>query len=123
MAVALSLRVNPLELTGSFALKMGGKPTQFGVDEEEAGLLLVRTLGHGLNPVTGDITFLERKLDGTGGVDGINGLQGMTVSPDGQDVYIDVPLGTVVAVASTREVLGELLQELQSLTPDSGVTP
>ncbi len=32
----ISLRVNPLELTGPFALKMGGKPTQFGVDEEEA---------------------------------------------------------------------------------------
>ncbi len=31
----LSLRVNPRELTGSFALKMGGKPTQFGVDEED----------------------------------------------------------------------------------------
>lgn len=32
----ISLRVNPLELSGPFALKMGGKPTQFGVDEEDA---------------------------------------------------------------------------------------
>lgn len=32
----ISLRVNPLELAGPFALKMGGKPTQFGVDEEDA---------------------------------------------------------------------------------------
>jgi diaminopimelate decarboxylase len=32
----VSLRVNPLALAGPFALKMGGKPTQFGVDEEEA---------------------------------------------------------------------------------------
>jgi diaminopimelate decarboxylase len=35
-APRLSLRVNPLELNGPFALKMGGKPTQFGVDEEDA---------------------------------------------------------------------------------------
>jgi len=39
------------------------------------------------NPATGDVTFLERKLDGVGGVDGIDGSQGVTVSPDGQDVY------------------------------------
>ena len=37
----LALRVNPLELTGPFALKMGGKPTQFGVDEEDAPDLLL----------------------------------------------------------------------------------
>ncbi len=36
----VSLRVNPLRLEGPFALRMGGKPTQFGVDEEEAPELL-----------------------------------------------------------------------------------
>jgi len=36
----VSLRVNPLRLDGPFALKMGGKPTQFGVDEEVAPELL-----------------------------------------------------------------------------------
>lgn len=35
-APRVSLRVNPRELNGPFALKMGGKPTQFGVDEEDA---------------------------------------------------------------------------------------
>jgi diaminopimelate decarboxylase len=31
----VSLRVNPAGLVEKFALKMGGKPTQFGIDEEE----------------------------------------------------------------------------------------
>ncbi len=31
----ISLRINPLMLTKSFALKMGGRATQFGLDEEE----------------------------------------------------------------------------------------
>ncbi|GBR73610.1 pyridoxal-dependent decarboxylase [Candidatus Termititenax aidoneus] len=35
----VSLRVNPADLVEKFALKMGGKPTQFGFDEEDlAGL-------------------------------------------------------------------------------------
>lgn len=44
-APRVSLRVNPLRLNGPFALKMGGKPTQFGVDEEEAPELM-RALAH-----------------------------------------------------------------------------
>lgn len=39
-APRISLRVNPKELNGPFALKMGGKPTQFGVDEEDAPAVL-----------------------------------------------------------------------------------
>lgn len=42
----LSLRVNPLELEGPFALRMGGKPTQFGVDEEEAPGLMKALVRH-----------------------------------------------------------------------------
>lgn len=44
----LSLRVNPRELCTSFALKMGGRPTQFGVDEEEAPEVL-RLLGRAVS--------------------------------------------------------------------------
>lgn len=51
----ISLRVNPLELTGSFALKMGGKPTQFGVDEEDAFRLMDMIASHVHN---GDVEYV-----------------------------------------------------------------
>lgn len=41
---SVSLRVNPAELGGPFALKMGGRPTQFGFDEEAAAVGLSRLL-------------------------------------------------------------------------------
>ena len=65
---------------------------QYLVMSEDGGRLYVGVWVSALdtfarNPANGDLTFLERKVDGTGGVDGIDGSQGVMVSPDGQDVY------------------------------------
>ena len=40
------------------------------------------------NPGTGGLTFLESFIDGVGGVDGIAGARGVTVSADGKNVYV-----------------------------------
>ena len=37
---------------------------------------------------TGALTFLEQDVDGSGGVDGLQGAFGVAVSPDGKNVYV-----------------------------------
>lgn len=41
----IALRINPRELPGQYALRMGGRPTQFGVDEEDAARALETIAG------------------------------------------------------------------------------
>ena len=70
----------------------GGGGYQWSVMSADGGRIYTGVWVNALDtfarsPVTGDVTFLERKVDGTGGVDGIDGSQGIAVSPDGQDVY------------------------------------
>lgn len=47
----ISLRINPLKLINKFAIKMGGKATQFGIDEEniETAINLVKENPQSLN--------------------------------------------------------------------------
>jgi 6-phosphogluconolactonase (cycloisomerase 2 family) len=40
------------------------------------------------NGVTGELTFVEAKFDGMAGVDGLDGAQGLGVSPDDAHVYV-----------------------------------
>jgi cysteine-rich repeat protein len=40
------------------------------------------------DPVTGTLAFVEAQRDGVGGVDGLEGASGVTVSPDGAHVYV-----------------------------------
>ena len=40
------------------------------------------------NPTTGTLSFVEFEADGVGGVDGLNGAFGVSVSPDGKHVYV-----------------------------------
>src|SRR5207247_11064412 len=40
------------------------------------------------DPMTGRVTFVEAKRDGVDGVDGLLGAYGVTVSPDGNSVYV-----------------------------------
>ncbi len=40
------------------------------------------------NPATGSLTFVEFEDDGVGGVDGLDGARGVSVSPDGGHVYV-----------------------------------
>ncbi|MBO4328534.1 MAG: GTPase ObgE, partial [Bacteroidales bacterium] len=48
--------------------------------------------------------------------DGVNGGSNQLTGASGKDVYIDVPLGTVAYVAETREMLGEITEDGQTIT-------
>ena len=48
--------------------------------------------------------------------DGVPGGSNQLTGASGKDVYIDVPLGTVAYVAETREMLGEITEDGQTIT-------
>ena len=47
--------------------------------------------------------------------DGVPGGSNQLTGASGKDVYIDVPLGTVAYVAETREMLGEITEDGQTI--------
>lgn len=49
------------------------------------------------NAETGRLSFVERKKDGVGGVDGLNGARSLAVTPDGAHVYVTSVFESVVA--------------------------
>ena len=60
------------------------------------------------NSTTGALSFVERKKDGVGGVDGLNGADGVTVSPDGKHLYAAAHLDDAVTVFSRNSTTGAL---------------
>ena len=48
--------------------------------------------------------------------DGVPGGSNQLTGASGKDVFIDVPLGTVAYVAETREMLGEITEDGQTIT-------
>lgn len=63
------------------------------------------------DPATGALSFVEAKFDGVGGVDGLNGPSGthsVTVSPDGENVYVAGALDNALAVFGRDPVTGAL---------------
>ncbi len=60
------------------------------------------------DPVTGALSFLEVQRDGVGGVDGLNGAWGVTVSPDDAHVYVGGYVDQAVAVFDRDEITGAL---------------
>ncbi|MFM9960443.1 MAG: beta-propeller fold lactonase family protein, partial [Planctomycetaceae bacterium] len=60
------------------------------------------------NATTGALTFVEFKQDGVGGVDGLNGAFGVTLSPDGSHVYVAGGVDDAVAVFSRNATTGVL---------------
>ena len=48
--------------------------------------------------------------------DGVPGGSNQLTGASGKDVYIDVPLGTVAYIAETREMLGEITEDGQTIT-------
>ena len=48
--------------------------------------------------------------------DGVNGGSNQLTGASGKDVFIDVPLGTVAYLAETREMLGEITEDGQTIT-------
>jgi fibronectin-binding autotransporter adhesin len=57
---------------------------------------------------TGVLTFVEVHKDNQGGVDGLNGVRGITVSPDGENVYVAAQDDDAVAVFTRDATTGEL---------------
>jgi len=60
------------------------------------------------NALSGTLTFVERKQDGVGGVDGLRSTQGIAISPDGQHVYATSADDDAVAVFSRGAITGSL---------------
>ena len=58
--------------------------------------------------MTGELTFVEMIKDNTSGVDGLNGARWVTVSPDGNFVYIAGYYDDAIAIFSRNNSTGEL---------------
>lgn len=60
------------------------------------------------DPTTGVLSFVGEHVDGVGGVDGLNGAEGVTTSPDGRNVYVAGNSDDAVAVFSRDPATGAL---------------
>ncbi len=60
------------------------------------------------NTTTGELTFVELKRDGVGGVDGLSLARSVVVSPNGQHVYVAAQADSAVAVFSRNTTTGAL---------------
>ena len=60
------------------------------------------------NEVTGALTYVERYKDGISGVDGLNGANFVTISPDGNNVYVTGFWEHALAVFSRNSTNGQL---------------
>ena len=58
--------------------------------------------------VTGVLTFVEAQKDGENGVDGLNGAEWVTVSPDNRHVYVASRIDDAVTVFSRNTTTGAL---------------
>jgi 6-phosphogluconolactonase (cycloisomerase 2 family) len=59
-------------------------------------------------PATGALAFVEAKVDGVGGVDGLAGATAVTVSPDGATVYAAGRVDSAVVVFARNPLTGAL---------------
>lgn len=60
------------------------------------------------DPATGDVTFVEAKLDNTLGTDGLDGATAIAVSPDDRHVYVTGYLDDAVAIFACDAATGTL---------------
>ncbi len=58
--------------------------------------------------LTGELTYVERYKDGISGVDGLNGANFVTLSPDGKNVYVTGFWEHALSVFSRNAVTGQL---------------
>jgi 6-phosphogluconolactonase (cycloisomerase 2 family) len=72
------------------AVSPGGEHVYVAGNTEDAVATFLRNLD-------GSLTFLEEDVDGAGGVDGLAGAWGITVTPDGGSVYVTSDLDSSVA--------------------------
>ena len=60
------------------------------------------------NPSNGQLTYVQMLRDGVNGVDGLNGIWTVTVSPDGEHVYTTSIFDDAVVVFSRNQSSGQL---------------
>lgn len=60
------------------------------------------------NPATGRLTFVERERDGFADVDGLDGPEGVAMSPDGLHLYVAAAEGSAVVVFTRDPTTGGL---------------
>jgi uncharacterized repeat protein (TIGR01451 family) len=60
------------------------------------------------NATTGALTFVEAKFDGVGGIDGLAGAAGVSLSPDGEHLYVAGEGDSAVAVLARNPLTGAL---------------
>ena len=59
-------------------------------------------------PATGGLSFVEAEKDGVGGVDGLNSARGVSVSPDGHNVYVASQTDDALAAFTRNPATGAL---------------
>jgi len=97
-----SLSVDGLDGARNIAISPDGEYVYITGFDESALAVFSR------DAVTGNLTFVEVHKDGVGGVDGLNNVVGVTVSPDGRHVYTAGYTDNKVAVFRRNSSTGAL---------------
>jgi 6-phosphogluconolactonase (cycloisomerase 2 family) len=93
---------NGLDGASSVAISIDGSSVYATGPNEDAVAVYDR------NDATGILTFVEMEVDGTAGVDGLDGATGVVVSFDGRYVYVNGYLDDSVAVFSRDTTNGQI---------------
>ena len=94
--------LNGLLGTHAVALSPDGLNVYVAANTDDAVAVFSR------DPETGALSFLEVQRDGVGGVDGLNGSWGVTVSADGEHVYVAGFVDQAIAVFQRDAATGAL---------------
>ncbi len=94
--------VNGLQTASSVAVSADGLFVYVSSPDDHAVAVFTR------DAQTGELTFLEAKVDGVDGVDGLLGAHMVTVSPDSHHVYVAGALEDTVAVFERDQMTGTL---------------
>jgi cysteine-rich repeat protein len=94
--------VDGLRRPRSIAVSPDSSHVYVASESDDSVAVFERNAGDGM------LTFVEVQEDGVGGVDGIDGAQSVTVSPDGKHVYVAAESDNALAVFSRDAITGEL---------------
>jgi 6-phosphogluconolactonase (cycloisomerase 2 family) len=94
--------VDGLDGARAVALSPDGKHAYVAGHDEDAVAVFER------DQPTGELSYVEMQQDGSGGVDGLNGAQSLTVSPDGKHVYVASESDNAVAIFGRDGTSGTL---------------
>ena len=96
------LTINGLDGAASLRLSPNGNHLYVAGAVDKAIAVFSRDGG------TGALTFVEAKVDGQGGVNGLDGVNSLAVSVDGQNVYATGAAEDALAVFSRNDVTGAI---------------